>query len=465
MRFDDIIGNAPGQIPSGATILSARLELWTTTSGDGAALHRVLGSWSDDDSWNSLGRGVTADDVEAAKQADLLTGFVSVGQTSLDVTSSVQAWADGQANNGWVLMPSGPDAWQFYSAEGSVPPKLIVEYSVPASVTDSPVAGDNSATEVQGDTVNIEVLANDGDTLMMTALAQSDDGTATLDPDTEIVGGDSYTYHSSDGDLESEPATVTVAVTADNLPPTGGVVTFQQGIGGYAGVIDTYLHESSPDKVRMSAKTLIVDGVDKGGEVQVLLRFDGIFGSDAGRIPFGATIISATLTLSTTSKGDGATIHRMVTGWSDADTWNSLGDGVQADGAQAMAQADLITGFVPAGTTTLDLTASVQAWANGQPNLGWVFLPLGPDGWKFDSAEGAVAPLLTVEYSFDGEPTNNPPVAVDDSATTVQGSAVIIDVLANDSDADGDPMTAVLVSGVAHGTLSLAAANRPSSIA
>jgi len=38
-------------------------------------------------------------------------------------------------------------------------------------------------------------------------------------------------------------------------------------------------------------------------------------------------------------------------------------------------------------------------------------------------------------------PVNDAPVAVDDTATTVQGQAVTIDVLANDSDPDGDPLT------------------------
>jgi hypothetical protein len=41
------------------------------------------------------------------------------------------------------------------------------------------------------------------------------------------------------------------------------------------------------------------------------------------------------------------------------------------------------------------------------------------------------------------EPVNSPPVAVDDSASTVQDTAVDIDVLLNDSDADGDLLSVV----------------------
>ncbi|MHC4507621.1 MAG: Ig-like domain-containing protein [Planctomycetota bacterium] len=49
--------------------------------------------------------------------------------------------------------------------------------------------------------------------------------------------------------------------------------------------------------------------------------------------------------------------------------------------------------------------------------------------------------------------TNGLPVAVPDATITTQDAAVLIDVLANDSDPDGDPMTATAASDPAHGTL------------
>src|SRR5205814_1951161 len=50
---------------------------------------------------------------------------------------------------------------------------------------------------------------------------------------------------------------------------------------------------------------------------------------------------------------------------------------------------------------------------------------------------------------------NTAPTAVDDTATTAEDTPVSIAVLANDSDADGDAMSAVQVSGPSHGTLVL----------
>lgn len=49
-------------------------------------------------------------------------------------------------------------------------------------------------------------------------------------------------------------------------------------------------------------------------------------------------------------------------------------------------------------------------------------------------------------------PENSPPVAYDDSASTAIGTAVTIDVLGNDEDADDDPLTISGVSDPANGT-------------
>jgi alkaline phosphatase len=51
-------------------------------------------------------------------------------------------------------------------------------------------------------------------------------------------------------------------------------------------------------------------------------------------------------------------------------------------------------------------------------------------------------------------PVNQPPTAVDDSATTNQNTAGVIDVVANDADPDGtiDPSTVVITKAPAHGT-------------
>ncbi len=58
----------------------------------------------------------------------------------------------------------------------------------------------------------------------------------------------------------------------------------------------------------------------------------------------------------------------------------------------------------------------------------------------------------TVTVTVTPAASNQDPVAVDDSATTNEGASVTIDVLANDSDPDGDPLTVASVSSPAAGT-------------
>jgi VCBS repeat-containing protein len=62
-------------------------------------------------------------------------------------------------------------------------------------------------------------------------------------------------------------------------------------------------------------------------------------------------------------------------------------------------------------------------------------------------------------YEYDsGAPTNSPPVAVNDAYSTSMNTTLNISapgVLGNDTDVNGDTLTAVLVSGVSHGSLTL----------
>ena len=62
---------------------------------------------------------------------------------------------------------------------------------------------------------------------------------------------------------------------------------------------------------------------------------------------------------------------------------------------------------------------------------------------------------------FDAPPPNQAPVAVPEAYSTPKNTAKVVSagngVLKNDTDGDGDPLTAVLVTNVTHGTLALAA--------
>jgi hypothetical protein len=80
-------------------------------------------------------------------------------------------------------------------------------------------------------------------------------------------------------------------------PARSEVLTFREGLGGYAGTEDTWFSSptSPPDAPGFPTSSSLATGLFDSGAAnqQVLLQFTGIFG--AGGIPQGATIHSATL--------------------------------------------------------------------------------------------------------------------------------------------------------------------------
>jgi hypothetical protein len=77
--------------------------------------------------------------------------------------------------------------------------------------------------------------------------------------------------------------------------------------------------------------------------------------------------------------------------------------------------------------------------------------------WRYVGDPLALGSLPGISWSIDDVSFTNlvvncPPVAVDDMATTVNGFPVIINVVANDSDPNGDPLTVTSVTDPPNGT-------------
>ena len=137
MKFASLFGSGPGQIPVGAQIVSAVLQLDATASTvDGGTLNRMLVNWSASSTWNSLGSGVQANAVEATATG-IAIGAVAWGSHWIDVTESLIAWSaaastsagQNAANLGWLFNPTSTDIWDFSSAQGPSAPTLVITYT------------------------------------------------------------------------------------------------------------------------------------------------------------------------------------------------------------------------------------------------------------------------------------------------------------------------------------------------
>lgn len=195
-------------------------------------------------------------------------------------------------------------------------------------------------------------------------------------------------------------------------------LTFQQGVNGYLGTSDTYLRSADADFSYGSDTTASIDASDSGGPSQALLRFGDLFGAGSGQIKAGDQIVSAKLTLNIDSSGSGVNFHDMLVSWSqNTATWNSVGNGIQANGIEAAATPFLSVGANDSGTNIVegifevDVTDAIKAAKAGTvPGYGWALLPFMPDGTNgvdfFTSEESfaALRPVLTVEIQPVPEP-------------------------------------------------------------
>ena len=348
LRFDNLFGDATGQIPLGATILSARLVLHTKNGGDGATLHRMLTDWNPDtETWNTFGNAVAprnalpsvqADDAEARLAWDSQIGVAAANSdpaanpTLIGVTTDLQAWSNGAANLGWVFRgwDTRADGWAFAASENDDPnqrPKLEVEW-IPASTTSQSYRQDtNGYTDV-----------------LDTALTEST-------PDVSNAAATSVLV-----DFRDAGGTNTSQV----------LLQFQNIIGGAASQIP------------------------------------------AGSLVHSAALDLASTT--SNAQGDGGSFHRMLQAWDANATWNSLNTGITADDTEARAAYNTSAGSpalnpnAEAGFNTFDVSKDIEAWVvDGETNNGWAILPwnLGTDGWGIQTSEATEAfrPKLRVYYT------------------------------------------------------------------
>ena len=191
--------------------------------------------------------------------------------------------------------------------------------------------------------------------------------------------------------------------------PATSVATFQQGdAGGYAGTTDTWLEAAAAATAHGSDAMALVGAAPL---TQGLIRFDGLFGA-TGRIPEGATILSAKLALDTPySILHTLAIHRMLVPWAHDATWGTFGAGVAADDTQAVAANEFQLDANPDGTAAIfDVTGSLRDWqADPTRNLGWLLTNGDVAGewavWQTSEAEQLeLRPQLSVVYAVP-EPT------------------------------------------------------------
>ena len=141
-------------IPSGANVVSARLVLYANSvqSAGSIVVYSANASWSES-TVNGVGGPGPGTLIQAGVPVSVANQFIPV-----DVTSQIQAWLGGAANNGFLLAGSGGLAAYFDSKENtgtSHPAKLeIVLSGVTGATGATGITGPTGATGVTGSTGN-----------------------------------------------------------------------------------------------------------------------------------------------------------------------------------------------------------------------------------------------------------------------------------------------------------------------
>ena len=196
-----------------------------------------------------------------------------------------------------------------------------------------------------------------------------------------------------------------IPIVVQSAPPADQTLTFQQGVNGYTGTVDTEIWALATTTILSANPNASSDANNDGGESQVLLRFDSIIGDQPDQIPVKSRVRSAKLRVSAFDQGDTVNLHRMLVPFEASATWNSMVSGVSCDGLEASRHKDSFTfGKIAANSSEIvfDVTDTVQTWVSGEANHGWVFINTGGNGWDFYTSEfenQSQRPKLVVELT------------------------------------------------------------------
>jgi hypothetical protein len=332
-------------------------------------------------------------------------------------------------------------------------------FTITVSTNTDPSATNDSAITDEDTPAIIDVLDNDsdpdGDTLEVTSVSDPDHGSASINgndtitytPDANYNGPDSFTYTISDGSGGTDSATVTVTVTAVNDAPTAVNDT-------------TSVNEDAPIAINVIANDTDVDGDDLSVSIVTAPPNGTAVNNHNGTITYTPDADyngpdNFTYTLSDGSLTDEATVSITVNPVNDAPAFTSIpvtsareGEAYSYTATTKEVDGDALTLTAPILPTWMNFTdhgdgTGTLSGTPGSMDGGTHDVTLKAD----DGNGGTAEQSFTVTVSI-----NLAPSATNDTTATNEDTLVEIDVLANDSDPDGDALTIISVTTPENGT-------------
>lgn len=333
------------------------------------------------------------------------------------------------------------------------------------SVNAPPSALDDTlVTDEDTPSVIADVLANDGDpegdTLFVAGFTQPMHGTVahegggafTYIPEVDYFGSDTFTYTVADGNGGFASGSVSISVLPINDSPVANVDEM-------ATVEDTpaYSHDVLANDVDADQEALFVTGFTQPAHGSVEYVGDGVFLYTPDSNYFGPDHFNYTV-----ADAEGA---------SDA-TEVSISVAPVNEPPSATDDALLCAEDTPATTadltandsdpdgdalTVVDFTQPLHGTAVHNGDGTFTYTPAenyhGPDAFSYSISDGQ-GETATGAVNIAVQSVNDPPAAVDDILSAIEDiPAITGNVLANDSDDDGDPLEVESFTQPEHGTV------------